>query len=47
MKKFVIKYRECEYEKCRKKFKPPKGNPGQEYCSDRCWRAAHSMEERE
>jgi len=38
--------RECGYEKCRKKFKPPKENPGQEYCSDRCWELSQAGESR-
>ena len=33
--------RECKREGCRKKFKPPKDNPGQEYCSGTCWQEAH------
>lgn len=44
MKKLASELKECGNEKCRKKFKPPKDNPGQEYCSDKCWQVAHEIE---
>jgi len=44
MGKPLPEQKECGNEKCRKKFKPPKDNPGQEYCSDSCWRVANKGE---
>lgn len=46
MGKELSEMKSCSNEKCRKKFKPPKDNPGQEYCSDACWKAVHFSEER-
>lgn len=33
--------RRCNYELCRVEFTPEKNNPGQEYCSDKCWTKAN------
>lgn len=43
-KKEITEVKVCKNEKCKRKFKPEKDNPGQEYCSLRCWKVVHGVQ---
>ena len=43
-KKKTAEVKVCKNEKCKRKFNLEKDNPGQEYCSIRCWKVAHAVQ---